>query len=244
MTDSAGAPLQGINVYVYRGGSVYGYANTAADGSYRIAGLTAGSYTAQFQDPVGTYAGEWFDDAAAWTSAALIDVAAGEAVAGVDVSLARAASISGVVTDAAGVPLQGVYVYSAPGNGYAYTAADGSYRIGGLSAGSYQIRFNGSGTYLGEWFDDAAAQTSAAVIDVAAGEAVVGVDASLAKAGSICGVVTDAAGAPLQGIYVYAYQNGSGFGVSTAADGSYPNRRVDGGELHHSVPGFVGLVSG
>ena len=185
--------------------------------------MTAGSYTIQFQDSSGSYLGEWFDDAADQASAAVIDVAAGEAVVGVDASLARAGSIAGVVTDSAGAPLQGVYVYSAPGNGYAYTAADGSYRVGGLSAGSYQIRFYGSGTLLGEWFDDAAGQATAAVIDVAAGEAVVGVDASLSEGGSLTGTVSDAAGAPLQGVYITASNAaiGSARGAYTDSAGEY-----------------------
>ena len=115
----------------------------------------AGSYTVEFRDFSGAYVGEWFDDASDAGSATDVVVAAGEAVVGVDASLATAASISGVVTDAAGAPIEGIYVYSEPGYRYGYTATDGSYRIAGLTAGSYQIRFNGSDDYVGEWFDDA-----------------------------------------------------------------------------------------
>ncbi len=227
VTDPAGAPLANVYVQVYEtiNGTYASGGSTASDGSYRVDGLSAGSFTVQFQDSSGTYLNEWFDDVALQASAVVIDVAAGEAVVGVDASLARAGSISGVVTDSTGAPLQDIYVYSVPGYGYGYTAVDGSYRIGGLPAGSYQVRFNGSDDYSGEWFDNAADQGSAAEVVVAAGEAVVGVDASLARAGSISGVVTDSTGAPLQGMYVYANRDGSGYGSSTAADGTY---RIDG----------------
>ena len=149
VTDASGAPRQGIYAYAYRAGVYVSGVLTAADGSYRIAGLTAGSYTVQFQDSSGTYLGEWFDDVASQTAATAVVVAAGEAVVGVDASLARAGSISGVVTDAAGAPIAGMYVYSLPGYRYAYTAADGYYRITGLPAGSYQVRFNGSNDLRG-----------------------------------------------------------------------------------------------
>ena len=222
VTDSSGAPLQGVYVYAWRAGYQYS-ANTAENGSYRIAGLPAGDYTVQVQDWSYTYVGEWFDDVADQASATAIELAAGEAVAGVDASLATAGSIAGVVTDSAGAPLESIYVYAVPGYGGAYTAADGSYRIAGLAAGSYQVRFNGSSAYAGEWFDDVADQGSATGVVVAAGEVVSGVDASLVTAGSISGVVTDSAGAPLESIYVYRTPNGQG--TYTAADGSY---RFDG----------------
>ena len=70
------------------------------------------SYTVEFQDSSGANLNEWFDDAADQGSATAIEVAAGAGVTGVDASLAMAASISGVVTDAAGAPLQGISVYS------------------------------------------------------------------------------------------------------------------------------------
>ena len=108
-------------------------------------------------------------------------VAAVEAVVGVDASLAAAGSISGVVTDSEGAPIEGIYVYAASGGSSAYTAADGSYRLSGLSAASYVVQFRDfSGEYLGEWFDDAADQESAAVVEVAEGEAIAGVDACVA----------------------------------------------------------------
>jgi hypothetical protein len=224
VTDSAGAPLQGIYVYSLPG---YRYAFTAADGSYRITGLPAGSYEIRFNGS-NDHLGEWFDDVSDQASATAVVVAPGEQVIGVDASLARAGSISGAVTDAAGAPLQGIYVYRMPSGQGTYTAADGTYRLNGLTAGNYTVRFDDfSGSYLAEWFDDVSEQASATAVVVAEGEAVTNVDASLVTAGSISGVVTDAAGAPLQGIYVSRSPGGEG--TYTAADGTYRLNRLMAG---------------
>ena len=139
---------------------------------------------------------------------------------GVDASLARAGSISGVVTDASGAPIVGMYVYVTPAYRGATTAADGTYRITGLPAGSYQVRFNGTNEDVGEWFDDVAAQASATNVVVAAGQAVTGVDASLARLASISGTLVDPAGDPIPCCDIRAVAfDAAGSQVSTA----YPN---------------------
>ena len=81
----------------------------------------------------------WFGGASE-ELAATIDVTTADA-SGIDASLRTAASISGVVTDSAGAPLQGIYVFATPSGRGAYTAADGSYRIAGLPAGGYTVQF-------------------------------------------------------------------------------------------------------
>ena len=219
VTDSAGAPLQGIYAASEPGRRLR-LRLVSRRRTGRIRSRDASGFVhVQFQDYSNVYLREWFDDVASQASATAIELAAGEAVTGVDASLSKAGSIAGVVTDSAGAPLQGIYVYESTsfrGDIHSCGWFVSDHRSRG---GSYQVRFNGSNDYLGEWFDDAADQASAAAIVVAAGEAVAGVDASLAKAGSIAGVVTDSAGAPLQGIYVYV--SASVPLCDTAADGSY-----------------------
>ena len=148
-------------------------------------------------------------------------VADGDVVAGIDAELSVGGSISGAVTDASGDPLAFVHVTLGPVFGEAVTEADGSYRINGLVAGSYTVRFADSqDRYLTEWFDDASDEASAMPVVVAQGEAVSGIDAQLAIAGSISGTVTGPDGNPVAGILVSAI--GLAFrNAVTSADGSY-----------------------
>ena len=45
--------------------------------------------------------------------------------------------------------------YKEPVVGSADTSVDGSYQIGGLSAGVYYVLFRGDGVHLREWYDNA-----------------------------------------------------------------------------------------
>ena len=68
----------------------------------------------------------------------------------IDVRLEDGVSISGVVVDAAGAPIAGVWVFAAPADGPhewsagGATGHDGSFRVDGLSRGSYELYVFGS----------------------------------------------------------------------------------------------------
>ncbi len=200
VTDEAGDPLALIHVML---GPVYGEAVTEADGSYRINGLVAGSYTVRFADTQDRYLTEWFDDATDEASATPVAVAQGATVSGIDAQLALGGSISGTVTDQAGDPIADVFVgLGEPDFKGTYTGADGSYQITGLAAGSYTVRFaDMQDRYATEWFDDATDEASATPVAVAQGATVSGIDAQLALGGSISGTVTDQAGDPIANVY-------------------------------------------
>ncbi len=53
--------------------------------------------------------------------------------------------------------------------GSAETSVDGSYQIGGLSAGVYFVLFRGNGVHLGEWYDNADDPFTATGVAVATG---------------------------------------------------------------------------
>ena len=82
------------------------------------------------------------------TGATTVPVTAGSTHTGVDVSLAAAGAVSGTVTDTAAHPLVGVEVEVFNAGltqiGTAYTAANGTYTVGGLAAGTYDVCFDGT----------------------------------------------------------------------------------------------------
>ena len=156
--------------------------------------------------------------------------------------LAPASHITGHLTNAAGTALQGISVQAYQlrnGNwqqvfsgGYASTDSAGDYNLSGLKAGTYRIGFRdgtASGNYVEEFWNDQPTVESAADIIVPASGTASGRDAVLAPAAHITGHLTNAAGSPLQGISVGAYQlrNGywqqvfSGGYASTDAAGNY-----------------------
>ncbi|MBW9094297.1 carboxypeptidase regulatory-like domain-containing protein [Microbacterium jejuense] len=246
VTVDGGAPVAGASVVAYTYNSMWGgwswttSTSTSPDGSYVVTGLADGQYKLQFQStaPGSNIVSEYWQDAADLMSATTLTVSGGTGIDGIDPVLSVGATISGVVTDESGAPVQGVSVRATAVGGwtgsYGLTDAHGAYRVAALAAGSYNIEFTplaGSGPVAGEWYDDAASQAEAAPVTVAAGGAATGIDAVLAPAGSIAGVVTDTTGAPTSYAYVGVYRATAGdfpqwvTSMSTDASGAY---RVDG----------------
>jgi protocatechuate 3,4-dioxygenase beta subunit len=214
VTDSSGKPLSGVCVSVGasapdgQGSS----ADTDATGAYTISSLTPGSYTVNFS---GCSAGNYVS-----TRITGVQVMA-NATATQNASLAPAGTISGNVTDISGKPIAGACVSanpSVPGGqgGGANVAADGSYTIKGLAAGSYTLLFSAcsAGDYQ---------SASVPAVQVTAGQTTTE-NASLAPGGAISGTVTDSSGQLLSGACVSANPSASGGqvgGATTDANGNY-----------------------
>jgi carboxypeptidase family protein len=145
---------------------------------------------------------------------------------------AGSGSISGKVTDEAGLPRAGMCV--AAGNIYAHemrsttTANDGTYTVSGLSNASFSVVFRdctAEPRYLTEWYDNQIDYYSADPVTVTAGTAVSGIDAALTLGGFIKGTLTDDDGTPAGTcIAAHAEQDGWPDVVATAytkEDGSY-----------------------
>jgi protocatechuate 3,4-dioxygenase beta subunit len=101
---------------------------TAADGSFIFACLTAvgqGSVQVRNTDYAGSYAA----------------FRAGEAI---KITVKPGAHLRGRVVDTDGKPVAGVGIYASSdkGGGQATTGADGTYRVGGLEAGTYSVSMN------------------------------------------------------------------------------------------------------
>src|SRR5207342_2029586 len=110
----------------------------------------------------------------------------------------------------AGVDLSNAYVSASPattqggqGTQGASIAADGSYKITGLSAGSYKLQFSGWNTgALDQWYKNAASFETATAVTVATSQDLTGVNATLVKGATISGKVTAPAGVNLSNVQV------------------------------------------
>ncbi len=237
----AGDPLAGICVGVSNGPGT----TTAVDGTYVVDGIEPGDHTILFVDCTATpiYVASWYRGHAQQDQADPVTVVANTDVALADVTLADGVAISGVVTDGAGSPVAGINVnanpFSGPGpSAGAQTAQDGTYRMGPLPDGSYRVQFSDPNNVWATQFWSSAVTFNTAMpveLSLAAGHEHGGVNASLAAAATITGVVTDEAGAPLADICVNAntpdqnWFSGLGSSTRTTADGSYSLTALPGG---------------
>ena len=226
--DAGGAPLEGIQVFAQRDGALERVdAFTDAGGGYTLAGLTDGAYLVQFVAPDGSFAMEYWNDARDSLGAQRVTVTDGSAVTGIDAALAPApsASITGSVTrEDDGSPVSGVAVSArgqSPATGASvFTDASGAYRLDGLPAGSYIVEFYAEGEDLKrEYWQNTFEYSQATPVVLTEGQAVSGIDASLAAGGSIAGVVTRAdGGAPLTNATVNALDANGEIAAFTRTD--------------------------
>jgi hypothetical protein len=111
------------------------------------------------------------------------------------------------------------------------TGSDGAYSFTGLPNGMlFAVEFRDpAGDYIPEFWNDKGSLGAANTIILGATEARTGIDATLAYASSISGVVRDSAGLPISGITVNAYTHRGGTSYDTTttatttslADGTY-----------------------
>ena len=211
----------------------YGAAVVAPDGSYTIRGLSPGSYRVTFSPGDAGLVEELWDDVYDYADATLVPVALGGVVSGIDADFEAGGSISGVVTAGDGVALgNGATVeVSGPANRSIMTVATGgAYRISGLPAGLYQVRFSSAlwsgGNALAEYWNDAPSSATATSVQVVAGAETSGIDATLGRSGSVSGKVTVPAGMSPAGVSVTVYDTTTtttmpvAYGM-VAADGTY-----------------------
>jgi protocatechuate 3,4-dioxygenase beta subunit len=230
VVDSAGNPIEGASVTARGSGQSFIHAaSTAEDGSYTIDGLAAGSYTLEFSKSGSSFLTQYLGGTSSSQGATVLTVALGDSLTHKDMTLPTAASISGRVVDEAGNPIEGVSVAASSttsGSGNARTAADGTYKVDGLVAGSYTLQFSKPGSYPTQYFGGTSSSQKATVLTVASGDALRLTDMTLLTVALISGRVVDAAGNPIAGVSVSANSTSGGYGsAQTAADGTY---KVDG----------------
>ncbi|HEX2253322.1 MAG TPA: carboxypeptidase-like regulatory domain-containing protein [Thermoanaerobaculia bacterium] len=235
ITDAAtGDPLAGVVVDVYRYSSHAASGTSAADGTYTVGGLEAGTYHAQTDNALGLLDETWDDIpctpwAACWvTDGTPIPVGEGE-VSGIDFALAEAGAISGTITDAVtSQPLSGyVTLFSIDGFWLDtfYTDSSGSYRISGVHPGKYHLQAE-SVLYRRELYDDVPCTTtcpfdSATAVHVLASETAEA-DFALDRLATVGGtVVEDPSGTPVAGGEVIASNGTSTRYAYLSSTGTY-----------------------
>ncbi|MFE5835378.1 carboxypeptidase regulatory-like domain-containing protein, partial [Arthrobacter sp. NPDC056493] len=249
VTAPAGVDLTAVSVYAYDSTSNLTYpvyTNVQADGSYKLAGLPQGNYVFLFSGYNSGALDQWHANATSRETATVLPVAAGQDVTGINATLVKGASISGKVTVPAGVTLSGVSV-SASGAGspygtYANVNADGTYRVKGLPAGSYKVKFsNYNSGALDEWYNNVQTEAAATPVVLTAGQDRTAVDAALAKGATIGGKVTLPAGVSAFNVSVSLFKAADGAPVSSVqlnSDGTYALRGVPAGSYKLRFAGY------
>ena len=260
VTDPDAHDVENASVELIDGaGRLVGSAQTGSDGSYAINGLESGTYFAEFRfsllSPFAS-SGEnanlletFFNDEGSLASADPVKVTLGATTSGINATLPFGGELKGTVTGTGEEPLANVNVtaYDAATNSphSALTGADGTYTVGGLSSGSYRVRFavenrpliTSPGDYATQLYDGGIS------LEVTAGKTIGGIDAQLQPGATISGTVSGSGASPIGGIGVTAYDAGGNVAgtATTAADGSYIIAELGGGSYR---VGFTGRPSG
>ncbi len=250
VTNALGTPVAGEWVTANRdtccGG---GGAMSATDGTYTITGLPAGSYRVHAygpyclggasSPPCVDYVSQYYNGASDYSAATLVTATSGVTTPNINFALVLGARISGTVTNALGTPIAGAGVSASRmgccGSGSANTAADGTYTITGLPAGSYRVQAPGSYCpagaisppcvgYASKYYNDTYDYSSATPVATTSGNTTPGINFALSLGGTISGKVINALGTPVAGAWVTADRNhgaGGGGWATSAADGTY-----------------------
>ncbi len=223
-SDTSGL-IPGARVVLYKQGAPYNtyYSETETNGSgvYSFSALPAGNYTLAFGNgDQADYLGEWWDSKYTELSAVLFAVADGVTTTK-NAVLQRGVVITGNVKGDASpdVNVMGISVsaYTTLGGSAVATGATdaaGNYRLPGLPAGTYYVRFNSTNINWGaEWYPGSSSFLNAVPV-VGSLSTTYTRNAVLDAATHFTGYVRDAAGNPISGVTVILYDsNQSSAGV-------------------------------
>ncbi len=195
------------------------WVDTAADGAYRIDGLSPGQYKVMVgcHNRMGArYVTQWHDGK--------VTVSANGIAPGIDFALAENGRITGTVTDSlTGAPIAGagLAICNADDCSYATTGSDGVYVAWELP-GAYRVQARADG-HESRYYPDTVARDQAEMVTVTLGAATSGIDVALPRLGGIAGQVTDAGtGVALAGITVKIItKDGGWYTNTTGSDGRY-----------------------
>jgi 5-hydroxyisourate hydrolase-like protein (transthyretin family) len=240
--DRTGAPLSTVTVYVWDPDQeqVVHHVLTGADGTYTTGPvLTSGSYLVRFELPASntscSYGQMYYGAAASSATSPRVKVSAPGTVANIDASMEYGSLLYGTVTDAAtGRPIEdaNVSIYDDGGQFVARASTNllGRYQTTtALLPGAYRLEF-GRGDYMTAYSGGAHTLDAAQPVMVPA--QTTGLDAALARGGTLAGHVTAAdTDAPLEHarVTLYAADGHTVDSGDTSFDGSYSFERLPSG---------------
>ena len=250
--DGSGPALSGI-VEAYAADGTIAGSDFSSDGAYHIDGLTAGTYYLDFRE-FDDATSEWYDDASSMVDATPVVIGYDEDVV-VNVDLSPESTITGTVTiEGGGAVTWGNAILtdfadeSVVETGGLYVDMDGTYEFREVPPGTYRLQFSGFDGAVDEYYDNASSSATATPIVVAPGDHLV-LDAELAREpfGTIQGTVTGPGDVPLEGAYVYAFDEDCNFEESSWVDatGAYSIRGLFDGVYYVTYnPAPMGPSSG
>lgn len=224
---------------------------TGLEGEYSLVGLPPGGYFVKVDGMSSGYVDEIYMDIICpgcdVRGGQRVDVRADTATTHIDFSLSRGGAISGTVVKPGGVFDTTVEAYSATGAlaRSASAAADGSYTIEGLPAGSYRLLAMLRGPAFGQLYSGVACPnracdvTAGTPVSVTTGVTTAGIDVTFPATGAISGHVWDAVGRPAWGGRVFSFAGGLAW---VQADGHYRLSDIPAGN-HYVGTAVEGLVN-
>jgi hypothetical protein len=242
VTGPGNTPITNATITVF---TAYGrqvtQVQSSTGGNYQVGNLIDGAYLLRFEVRQGAtdLFPLWYPGTLDPTDATPVVVGGGAVTGGINQQLAAGVRFSGTVVAEDGGPLQSVQVqiYNSQGAVVAstFTAADGTYLTApGVPSGAYRVRFAAptGRPYLGEYFNGQDTLETATPLSVTAPDTRANVNATLTRAATISGRITDAtSGAPLPNISVSISGAGGSDFMFTDADGRYTSRAgLRGGE--------------
>jgi hypothetical protein len=223
---------------------IVGSAVSAADGSFSVGGLAAGSVTIDARPPFNSnYLEQWWNGKDSFETADFFTITAGSITSDHTLALPSGATISGSVNTSGvtSVPLVNATVSAvgADGNIQFQGVSDqlGNYTIAGIASGQYRILFQSAGAenFGNSWWHDSTTFASATVVDVATGQSIVGIDGLLDAGATISGSVTGSGPSPFDFAIEPVDSAGGSVPVNTAIndDGTFT--------ISHLAPGSYTL---
>ncbi|VXB84768.1 carboxypeptidase regulatory-like domain-containing protein [Aeromicrobium sp. 9AM] len=189
----------------------------AANGSFALQGLPAGTYHLKFTDAGKTYYPQCYDNAPPsddCDNSTAVLVNAGQTVAtNPQVLTNKGHRIVGTVTDTSGQPIKGAYVQVAGKPDLSGTSSSsGSFKIGPLTDGTYQLDVAAPSPW--------ASADAVAVLDISGTDAL-GVQIKLKSKASLTAAVTPGTGTATAAVQVIRKTSGTASGGSvTVSSGS------------------------
>ncbi len=210
------------------------FARVQRDGTYTLRGLEPGEYKVEFDAMDMNAVDQWWKGHSSWRTATILKLGVGEQRTGIDATLAKAGSITGrIYASVSGKtnPISSVVIEvwdAAKRNLIARTNpnSDGTYRVIGLTTGSYKLNVIPTGTgakVTAQWYSNKLDWASATKIGVTTGKATTSTNVTLKTGATLSGKMT---GKVKKGVKIFTYRKEAGDWTAgptavSNADGTY-----------------------